>query len=79
VPELDPPAVSGAYLLAAGEGRDAENSIVIRLGARIWRRLVTRRVVLLLVLSVVLVGGWLARRNRLLRTLTPLSLHYTAA
>jgi hypothetical protein len=57
VPELDPAAVGGANLFAAGEGRDAEYGVVIRLGARIGRWLVTRRVVLLLVLSVVLVGG----------------------
>jgi hypothetical protein len=57
MPELDPAAVRGANLLAAGERRYAEHSVVVRLGARIGRRLVTWRVVLLLVLSVVLVGG----------------------
>jgi hypothetical protein len=56
MPELDSPAICGANLLATSEGRDAEHSVVVRLGARIRRWLVTWRVVLLLVLSVVLVG-----------------------
>jgi len=57
MPELDSPAVCGANLLAAGKGRDSEHGIVVRLGARIGWRLVMWRVVLLLVLSVVLIGG----------------------
>jgi hypothetical protein len=35
MPELDPPAIRGADLLAAGERRDAEDGVVVRLGARI--------------------------------------------
>jgi hypothetical protein len=57
MPELDSPAIRGANLLAAGEGRDAEYGVVVRLGAWIGQRLITRRIVLPLVLSVVLVGG----------------------
>jgi hypothetical protein len=56
MPELDSPAVCGANLLAADEGRDAEYGVVVRLSARIGWRLVTWRVVLPLILLIVLVG-----------------------